>query len=411
MKGKLVPHPVPALLKAQAPYNPRTIEPGNLKRLQYSLERFGQVENVIVNTTTGHIVSGHQRVMAAHAAGLDTLDVLEVELTEGAEKALNVALNNPSLQGEWDMDKLKPVLDDVIGAFDIDLEDTGFDLEDYEEMFPPDPDGMEEAPIPEPPKDPTTEPGDVYVIDGRHRVMCGDSTKGEDVGRLMAGEKADMVFTDPPYGIEYIPENEGLASLGGLESDTKDFEVFRDFIINTVKQIYNHLRDGGCYYIFMGFEQMESVLYSIRMHDMKPYSLICWDRRTPVLRSYPQDYIPQTEWFVYGWKRGANRERPGNGENQTTLWSFTTEKAAEMVHTTQKPISLPTNAILNSSNAKDIITDYFLGSGTTLIAADQLGRTCYGMEIDPRYCDVIIERFRAYKPDAKIEVTHGTPDS
>ena len=146
MKGKLVPHPVPALLKAQAPYNPRTIEPGNLKRLQNSLERFGQVENVILNTTTGHIVSGHQRVMAAHAAGLDTLDVLEVELTEGAEKALNVALNNPNLMGEWDMDKLKPVLDDVIGAFDIDLEDTGFDLEDYEGMFPPE----EETIPPEP---------------------------------------------------------------------------------------------------------------------------------------------------------------------------------------------------------------------------------------------------------------------
>ena len=392
MKGKLVPHPVPALLKAQAPYNPRTIEPGNLKRLQNSLERFGQVENVILNTTTGHIVSGHQRVMAAHAAGLDTLDVLEVELTEGAEKALNVALNNPSLQGEWDMDKLKPVLDDVIGAFDIDLEDTGFDLEDYEGMFPQDAE-VEEVPVPEPPQDPTTEPGDVYVIDGRHRVMCGDSTKGEDVGRLMAEGKADMVFTDPPYGIEYRSNfrAERFDAIEGDEGAQIDF----------VKT----LTDIPIIYFCTRWDVAHAAIAELEKRGFTIKSWIVWYKSRGGMGDLTGAYRPTHETILYATK--GRVEFMGGRDCDT--WDISPDATTAYQHPTQKPVQLPTRAM--KSHPAPTILDPFLGSGTTLIAADQLGRTCYGMEIDPRYCDVIIDRYKTYKPTAKIEVTHGTPDS
>lgn len=385
-----------------AKYNPRQISNDDMASLVNSIREFGMVEPVVVNKDN-HVVGGHQRLIACKQLSIDTVPVVYVDLPKKKEKILNLALNR--IHGDWNMDKLAVVLEELKMDDGDDLSLTGFSEIEIGEILDSQigdngsEDNFDAESVASKIKKPKSKRGQIYQL-GRHRLMCGDATSKEDVEKLMDGKKADMVFTDPPYGIGYLPDS-NLKKLGKLKNDNRsgrwdNFEEFQKFLNVSMCMILQFMGEGACYYICMGWEHLGDILNPLAQRNCRAYSVIVWDRMTPRITSYPQDYIPVNEFIVYGWKRGKDRQRPSNGKEQTTIWRFKTEKSIDMEHTTQKPITIVVNALLNSSSGNNLILDTFGGSGTTLIAAEKTGRVCYMMEIDPVYCDVIRNRYEKY---------------
>jgi len=377
-----------------AEYNPRKMTDKEAADLTESIKRFGFAEPIIINEHPDRknvIVGGHQRVEVAKRLGMSEVPCVFVSLPFEKEQELNLRLNKNL--GSWNYDWLANINEEL-------LQDVGFTSDEMDKIFDltPEPDIDD---IPEVPKEPESKLGEIYQL-GPHRLMCGDSTKKEDIEKLMDGKKADVVFTDPPYGILYIPENKKLASLGYLKSDTKDANKFKDFVDSLVGSIIYLLKDGGVYYIFMSWEFMGDIVNKLKELNADGHNLLVWDRVKVHFRSYPQDYIPNCEFFLYGWKKGKNRVKNfKTGLEHTTIWRYETLRSKEMVHTTEKPVALAKNAIMKSSKRDDIIVDLFGGSGSTLMAAEEANRICYMMEFDPKYCDVIRNRYEIYTRDTK----------
>jgi DNA modification methylase len=404
-----------------APYNPRTITNRALGGLSTSLAAFGDISGIVWNKRTGHVVAGHQRIEALskkHGARLKIVDgaivapggktypIRVVDWPESKEKAANVAANSPAIAGEFTdgladiVRELKLAEPDLSEALLFDELDTasggGKDV-------------VEDEP-PEPPEDPITKPGDLWLL-GRHRVLCGDSTKGEDVGRVMCGEQADLLLTDPPYGIAYIPETKRLAAKGGLASDKpypEGFDTFASWLDGLLAVAIDQIRPGGCYYVWMGWSHLGTVEAVMRTRGHAPNHAIVWDRVMPRLTKYPQDFLPCAEFCLYGWVRGAKhiKNNPQDAM-RTNVWHVKRLDAKDMEHTTQKPLALAANSLLMSTNEGATVLDVCLGSGWTLIACEQLDRTCVGIEIEPRYVDVIVKRWETLTgKKAKRDKTH-----
>jgi DNA modification methylase len=249
--------------------------------------------------------------------------------------------------------------------------------------------------VPEVPEDPITQVGDLWLCD-KHRVLCGDATKAEDVERLMDGKKADMVFTDPPYGVSYADKNAFLNAIDKgnriqdkIKGDHQTVANMKKLWVDTFKLAFQYSRIGASYYICspQGGELM-MMMMSILEAGWNLKQSIIWVKNNHVLGR--SDYHYKHEPLLYGWKESPHSFYGGTGE--TTVWEIDKPHKSEL-HPTQKPVELPTRAIRNSSKENDIIIDFFLGSGTTLIAAHQLNRTCYGMDIEPKYVDVTCQRF------------------
>jgi DNA modification methylase len=370
-----------------AAYNPRKdLQPGDpeYEKLKRSMQEFGYVEPIVWNKRTRNIVGGHQRYKVLLDTGAQEIDCVVVDLDETKEKALNIALNK--ISGDWDMPKLKDILQELdTGEFDLEL--TGFDMDEIEELMTQFhvPEEIVEDEVPEPPEEPITKPGDLWLL-GRHRLLCGDATKKEDVERLMDGKKADMVFTDPPYGVEYT---------GGLQF--KDGEVEKnnrqmikndesDDIYTEVIPVIASICNGPCYTWFA--DTKASKLYTAVEAVGDIHSLIIWVKNGgygALNANYKQKHEPCLYWKPKGKKLnfvGATTE--------TTIWEICKD-GVNKLHPTQKPVELAAKAIKNHSAG--LVVDLFGGSGSTLIACEQLNRTCYMMELDPVYCDVIVQRY------------------
>ena len=370
-----------------APYNPRKISDEMLNKLKQSIEEFGYVEPIVVNKRTRHVVGGNQRLKALEDLGIEEVEAVFVDLDDAREKALNVALNK--ITGEWDYPKLKDLLEELdTGAGDIEL--TGFDMVEIEDLMTQFyvPGEIIEDDVPEPPEEAITKPGNLWIL-GRHRLLCGDATKKEDVERLMDGKKADMVFTDPPYGVEYT---------GGLQF--KDGKVEKnnrqmikndesDDIYTEVIPVIASICNGPCYTWFAGTKA--SKLYTAVEAVGDIHSLIIWVKNGgygALNANYKQKHEPCLYWKPKGKKLnfvGATTE--------TTIWEICKD-GVNKLHPTQKPVELAAKAIKNHSAG--LVVDLFGGSGSTLIACEQLNRTCYMMEIDPVYCDVIVKRWEKF---------------
>jgi DNA modification methylase len=373
-----------------AAYNPRKdLQPGDpeFEKLKRSMQEFGYVEPIVWNKRTGNIVGGHQRLKVLLDLGMQEVDCVVVDLDEQREKALNLALNK--IQGDWDYLKLKDLLQELdTGEFDLEL--TGFDMDEIEDLMTQFhvPGEIVEDEAPEPPEDPVTKPGDLWIL-GRHRLLCGDATKKEDVERLMDGKKADMVFTDPPYGVEYT---------GGLQF--KDGKVEKnnrqmikndesDDIYTEVIPVIASICNGPCYTWFA--DTKASKLYTAVEAVGDIHSLIIWVKNGgygALNANYKQKHEPCLYWKPKGKKLnfvGATTE--------TTVWEICKD-GVNKLHPTQKPVELAAKAIKNHSAG--LVVDLFGGSGSTLIACEQLNRTCYMMELDPIYCDVIIKRWENF---------------
>jgi len=369
-----------------ADYNPRKdLKPGDAEyeKLKRSIEQFGYVEPVIWNKTTGRVVGGHQRLKVLIDMGITEVECVVVEMDESKEKALNIALNK--ISGDWDKDKLALLIADLQGE-DFDVSLTGFEPAEIDALFKDtikdgikDDDFDVEAEL----KNPTiTKPGDVWTL-GRHRLVCGDSTKAETFETLMDGIKANLVITDPPYNVNY----EGSA--GKIKNDNMADDAFYNFLLAAYTQMHSAMADDASIYVFHA--DTEGLNFRRAFADAGFYLSGCciWKKQSLVLGRSPYQW--QHEPCLYGWKKNGKHQWY-TGRKETTIWEFDKPKK-NGDHPTMKPIPLLAYPIMNSSMSNAVVLDPFGGSGSTLVACEQTDRICYTVELDEKFCDVIVKRY------------------
>ncbi|WP_195509904.1 site-specific DNA-methyltransferase [Clostridium tyrobutyricum] len=374
-----------------AKYNPRKdLKPGDpeYEKLKRSIETFGYVEPVIWNKKTGNIVGGHQRFKVLKQEGAKEIECVVVDISSDDEKALNVALNKVS--GEWNMPKLADILDELDKSmFDISL--TGFDAAEIEDLFSKvhdkdvSDDNFDEDEALEEIEEPITKAGDLWIL-GKNRLICGDSTKTSDVEKLMNGKKANLCVTDPPYNVNYSAgkENERV-----IKNDSMDDKSFHEFLLAAFKNIYSVLDDGAGAYIFHADTEGLNFRKAFKETGFHLSSVCVWVKQSLVLGR--SDYQFQHEPVLYGWKP-TGKHRWYSDRKQTTVWNFD-RPSKSPDHPTMKPVPLIAYPIKNSSMTNCIVFEPFAGSGSTLIACEQAERICYAVELDEKYCDVIVKRY------------------
>ena len=346
--------------------NPRKNDEA-VKYVAESIKEFGFKVPIIIDSNN-IIIAGHTRLKASKKLGYKEVPcIIADDLTPEQIKAFRLADNKVGEMAEWDLDLLNEELEDII---DINMEDFGFDLNlDFEDKEVEEDDFEVEVP-----EEPVAKLGDIWQL-GNHRLMCGDSTDKEAVEKLMDGKKADMVFTDPPYGVDYDgihnDSREGLESL--LD---KVFSLYKEFSI-----------EGASVYCFHS-DKCADIFNNIFRKHCHFSSMIIWKKQSLVLSQ--TDYQSIHEPCMYGWFDNGVHKFYGD-RKQTSVWEY--ERKSIEGHTTPKPIGFISKALQNSSLNNNLIIDLFGGSGSTLIACEQLNRKCYMMELDPKYCDVIIKRW------------------
>ena len=407
-----------------AEYNPRKeLKPGDeeYEKIKNSILHFGYVDPIIINKD-GTIIGGHQRVTVLKGLGRTEIECVVVDLTKEDEKALNVALNK--ITGEWDMSKLGTLLSELntVGIMEL----TGFDIEEYTKMFDKDEvkddDFDLENNIPE---TPTSQQGDIWLL-GRHKLICGDSTLKDTYIKLFEKEQADLIITDPPYNVNY--ESADGKTIKNDNFDNSD--NFYRFLFGFYSRSFECAKPGTPIYVF--HSDVEGVNFRKALvdsgFDLK--QCLIWVKNGMVLCR--QDYHWRHEPILYGWKPGSAHSWYGDRDKDTVIDDFlqtnpkklSKSQLVEMFqkiidsentnstilyndkptrseeHPTMKPITLLAKLMKNSSKQNDIVFDAFAGSGSTLIAAEQLNRICYCMELDEKYADVIVKRYLQFVGNA-----------
>lgn len=368
--------------------NSRTHSEQQVQQVASSIKEFGFTNPILIDEDDG-IIAGHGRLMAAQKLGLDEVPTITLEgLTEAQRKAYVIADNQLAMNADWDLDALKVEVERLTELdFDIDL--LGFDEDMLAGLMEEEPaEGLtDEDSVPDVEDDPVTVVGDVWIL-GNHRLMCGDSTSIDAVDRLMDGNKADMVFTDPPYGVDYKGINND--SRDGLEDLLRG--AFNSYILSS--------KDGASIYCFHS-DRCADVFNLVFREFFHFSSMIIWAKNSLTLSQ--TDYQSQHEPCLYGWMNNGSHSWYSD-RKQTSVWNFDKERVTG--HTTPKPVGLVEKAINNSSKSGDLISDLFGGSGSTLIACEKTKRHCRMMELDPKYCDVIIKRWQDFTgQEAIIEST------
>lgn len=365
-------------------YNPRKdLKPGDAEyeKLRRSIEEFGYVEPIIWNKRTGNIVGGHQRYKVLVALGYTVVDCVVLDIDEQKEKALNVALNK--ISGEFDIPLLTDLLKDI-GASGFDVSLTGFDAAEMDALFRDSiVGGIKEDDFDEPlPETPISKQGDIWLL-GRHRLICGDATKAETYKKLLDGQQANLVITDPPYNVDY----KGTA--GKLKNDNMESNKFHAFLLVAYRCMYDSLVDGGGIYVFHADRETVNFRTAFTEAGFFCHQTCIWIKNTPVLGRC--DYQYNHEPILVGWKPTAGHNWYADRKQRTT-WNFDRPTKSKH-HPTMKPVALCAYPIMNSSLTNNIVLDPFGGSGSTLIACEQTGRICYTIELDERYADVIVKRY------------------
>ncbi len=371
-----------------AKYNPRkNLKPGDpeYEKLKRSITEFGYVEPIIWNKRTGNIVGGHQRYKVLLELGYKEVDCVVLDIDEQKEKALNVALNK--ITGEFDMPLLTDLLKDINDSgFDVSL--TGFDADEIDILFRDSVvAGVKEDEFDKPlPEKPISRQGDIWLL-GRHKLICGDGTKPETYSMLMEGQKASLIVTDPPYNVAY----EGTA--GTIKNDNMESKKFHEFLLSAFKCMYENLADGGSIYVFHADRETVNFRTAFSEAGFFCHQTCIWVKNTPVLGRCAYQY--NHEPILMGWKPTAGHQWYADRKQRTT-WNFDRPSKSKY-HPTMKPVALVAYPIVNSSLSNSIVLDPFGGSGSTLIACEQTGRVCHTIELDEKYVDVIVERFREFK--------------
>lgn len=390
-------------LERLKPYsrNARTHSQAQIDKIAASIAEFGFTNPILVDSSDG-IIAGHGRLMGAQKLGMDTVPVVVLDyLTDAQRRAYILADNRLALDAGWDDEILAAELADLeLDGFDLEL--TGFSDEeladlliDDEEPTTLDPAAVDSVPELRP--EPVSRLGDVWLL-GKHRVMCGDSTSMDAMERLMNGIQADMVFTDPPYGMGY-DGGRGKKNFGMIANDDAHGESLVGLIRDALSNVKAFSKDGAAAYVcfpWRTYSEFEDAVVASGFHIS---SCIVWDKQHFGLGH--QDYRPQHEFIFY-----SKGETWYGDRSQADVWYCKRDHHGSYVHPTQKPVELIERAVVNSSKAGDVIADCFGGSGSTLMACESTGRTARLMELDPRYVDVIVVRWQeATGRTAHLEAT------
>jgi len=389
-----------------AVYNPRVdLKPGDrdYESLKKSINTFGLVEPLVWNKRNGNLVGGHQRLKILIAAGFTEVEVSVVDLDPVQEKALNLALNK--IQGAWDNDKLAVLVEELTKIPDFDMGLTGFDLPEVSEILDRVEDAKEDGfdlgkELDSNIGKAVTQRGDLVIL-GRHRLLCGDSSNPADIKRLIGDAKVNLIFSDPPYNVNYYGGNRPSATnrpkkhrdWERIYNDNLSQDEYEEWLKAILKNVTPYLAPGAPVYLWNGSAQFGPMYQMLTGLGFHVSCVITWAKESFAI-GYG-DYNQQTEFCLYGWKEDNGAHRWYGPTNESTLWQIKRDHTASYNHPTQKPVALAHRAIKNSSKRGDIVLDMFLGSGTTLVAAEGLKRTCFGLEIDPYYCDAIVRRYIA----------------
>ena len=379
-----------------AAYNPRKkLKKGDkeYEKIKQSLLKFGYVDPIIVNEDLT-VIGGHQRLTVLKDLDYETAKCVIVDLPKEDEKALNIALNK--ITGQWDEALLADLLLDLQES-DFNLDLTGFEPPEIDDILSNVHDkklSEDEFDVEEELKKPTlSRHGDIWQL-GKHRVICGDSTKAETYKQLLDDRKANLVVTDPPYNVD-VEE-----TAGKILNDNMSDGDFYQFLLSMFTQVENHMEDDASIYVFHA--DTEGLNFRKAFKEAGFYLSGCciWKKNSLVLGRSPYQW--QHEPCLYGWKK-KGKHQWFSDRKQTTIWEYDRPKSSKD-HPTMKPIQLMAYPIQNSSMRGTIVLDPFLGSGSTLIAADQTGRVCYGIELDEKFVDVIVKRYIEVTGDTEVTV-------
>lgn len=370
-----------------ATYNPRKeLKQGDpeYEKLKRSLEQFGYVELIVVNAANDNtVISGHQRLNVLKDMGVTEENCILVELDTDKEKALNIAMNK--INGEWDKEKLALLITDLQGM-DFEISLTGFDPAEIDDVFRDSvSDGIQDDDFDvedELKNPPMTKTGDVWTL-GKHRLVCGDSTKGETFELLMAGRKANLVVTDPPYNVNY----EGQA--GKIKNDNMENSAFFQFLLAAFQNIEAHMANDASIYVFHADTEGLNFRRAFSEAGFYLSGTCIWKKQSLVLGRSPYQW--QHEPVLFGWKK-KGKHLWYTGRKESTIWEFDKPRK-NTDHPTMKPVALLAYPVMNSSMSNTRVLDPFGGSGSTLIACEQTDRACFTIELDEKYCDVIIKRY------------------
>jgi DNA modification methylase len=385
-----------------------------------SITEFGWTNPVLIDEKT-IIIAGHARYEAARRLGMEKVPCIELSgLTEVQKRAYRIADNRLPLNAGWD-DQLLSLELGELQDMEFDLGLIGFNQDELNALLAnneateglTDPDE-----IPPTPEVSINRPGDLWIL-GRQRLLCGDSTKAEDVDKLMNGQTADMVFTDPPYNINY--KGRGRNTSNTIRNDNVTPKEFQQFLSEVFANYARHTKSGAALYVFHASRTQKDFEQALQSNGYEIKAQIIWNK--PIASLGWSDYQWKHEPMFYAGKKGekirfygdrthktvwdfqkteqqlldwAKQQKKLESDGKTTIWSMRRDNVMEYLHPTQKPVELIVFAVVNSSKTEDIVLDLFGGSGATLIACERSKRICHTMELDPKYCDVIIERWQNF---------------
>lgn len=421
--------------------NPR-INDAAIDAVAASLKQFGFRQPIVVDEQM-IIICGHTRWKAAQKLGLAKVPVhVARDLTPEQVRAYRIADNKTAELAEWNMDLL-PIEIAALQDADWDMSQFGFSAEELSQLLEDVTDGLTDPDeVPAPPDEAITKPGELIIL-GQHRLLCGDSSSVEDLDRLLDGARIHMVNTDPPYNVKVEPRSNnaiaaGLSSFEGTKRDcrgedghrsnrkglthhqqsdvarngvpqathkklrAKDRALLNDFVSDDAfagmlrawfGNITRVMEPGRCFYIWGGYSNISNYPPALVEAGLYFSQMVIWDKQHPVMTR--KDYMGAHEWCFYGWKEGAAHQFFGPA-NETDLWHVKKVTPQKMIHLTEKPVELAVRAIRNSSLQGENVLDLFGGSGSTMIACEQTGRKAFLMELDPLYCDVIVQRWQEF---------------
>jgi len=385
--------------------NSRKHSDEQVAQIAASIKEFGWTNPILVDGDNG-LIAGHGRLLAARKLGMDKVPVIElVHLSENQKKALIIADNKLALNSDWDTELLTVELQELLEQ-DYDLDLLGFDKDELDALLNviEGTDGLtDEDAVPDVPDEPKTKPGDIYIL-GNHRLMCGDSTSIDAVEKLLQSQKADLLFTDPPYGVSY-EGGHNKKKRQGIIADTLQGEDLTDLFYESLSSAITWLKDGAALYVWYASGKSIETYASLSKLPLKLRAVIQWYKVKSGLGAFMSQYIPNCEPCMYLHKEGCSPSWYGPS-NEKTVWELKKEPKNDY-HPTQKPVELPERAITNSSKQGDTVLDLFGGSGATLIACEKIGRMARLMELDPKYCDVIVKRWEDFTGKQAILETQG----
>jgi DNA modification methylase len=399
--------------------NPRTIDDEAKAALKRSMEEFGDLSGIVFNNSNKRLISGHQRssIFSDYATieidrrydpptatgttaegsivvGGERFKYREVDWTEARHTAANIAANSQAIAGEY-TSELLTLLDEINVSMPDLASDLRFDelAKSVERLLEK---VVKQDDVPELPRETIIQRGDIIEL-GRHRVLCGDSTLLEDVEKVAAGVQFDLVVTDPPYNVDYTGKTRSALT---ILNDNKTPDDFYNFLLQFYTNFRSHTKLGASWYVWHADTEGVNFRKAFIDAGFKLSQCLIWKKNQMVLGR--NDYHWQHEPCLYGWRTGEAHQWYSD-RTQTTILEFDRPTKSEE-HPTMKPVDLIAYQVQNSSKAGDIVGDGFLGSGTTLIACEQLDRTCIGLELDPNYCDVIVSRYVKLSGDNIVKI-------